>query len=512
MTMTDEIRTKCEKSFYSELYHFDETSQDLLIDKTTGHVYLKKTLDTYDLSVYDWLRQNRNIHIPSVSSFWEENGKLTVVEEYIQGDTLETLLTQEKLSDNEKKRILADICDALIFLHSAPHPIIHRDIKASNVMLTKDGVVKLIDYDAAKMVLTEKDRDTTLIGTVGSAAPEQYGFGQSDSRTDIYALGVLIQRLFPLDSRYDSVISKATQMEPKLRYQSVAELKQALMSAGSPNNASHRPPKAIFGSVILVAIAAVVLFSFRRFSYVSPNNTGTTSSEKSTATEVSESADTPVDLSKEAPVDPDPADPIDSAADVGLVIADHYWYFTPSEDSSDSFVDYGAILTNTSDKLAATGPKIRVTVRSKKGEILGTDEAYGSYLMPGERIAITALISIPASYSSSDFVVDEDIVVSGSVPGSECDEPKNSDLIISNTAFHDSDLFPNVTGEVMNHSGKPITSIMLTVVLKNKGKIVDMEYDFLDNPGNDVPVPFEISLTNKITDHDSFEVYASKHL
>ena len=53
---------------------------------------------------------------------------------------------------------------------------------------------------------------------------------------------------------------------------------------------------------------------------------------------------------------------------------------------------------------------------------------------------------------------------------------------------------------------------MLTVVLKNKGKIVDMEYDFLDNPGNDVPVPFEISLTNKITDHDSFEVYASKHL
>ena len=510
--MTDDIRTKCEKSFYSELYHFDETSQDLLIDKTTGHIYLKKTLDTYDLSVYDWLRQNRNIHIPSVSSFREENGRLTVVEEYIQGDTLETLLTQEKLPDNEKKRILADICDALIFLHSAPHPIIHRDIKASNVMLTKDGVVKLIDYDAAKMVLTEKDRDTTLIGTVGSAAPEQYGFGQSDSRTDIYALGVLIQRLFPLDSRYDSVISKATQMEPNLRYQSVAELKQALVSAGSPQRTSCISPGFFLFPVFLVAIAVIIICLFRLYSHVDTNNIDRNLSVNNAVAMVSTSAAPTVDLSKEAPVDPDPVDSIKSAADVGLIISDHYWNFTPSEDSSDSFVDYGAILTNTSDKLAATGPKIRVTVRSKKGEILGTDEAYGSYLMPGERIAITALISIPASYSSSDFVVDEDIVVSGSVPGSECDEPKNSDLIISNTAFHDSDLFPNVTGEVMNHSGKPITSIMLTVVLKNKGKIVDMEYDFLDNPGNDVPVPFEISLTNKITDHDSFEVYASKHL
>lgn len=59
IAMNDDLKAKCEKTFYSELYHFEETSQGLLIDETTGQIYLKKTLDTYDKDVYGWLKANK---------------------------------------------------------------------------------------------------------------------------------------------------------------------------------------------------------------------------------------------------------------------------------------------------------------------------------------------------------------------------------------------------------------------------------------------------------------------
>ena len=68
---------------------------------------------------------------------------------------------------------MSEICDGLLFLHAAEPPIIHRDIKAENILIDRTGCVKIIDYDAAKMYHKGKNRDTVLIGTEGSAAPEQ---------------------------------------------------------------------------------------------------------------------------------------------------------------------------------------------------------------------------------------------------------------------------------------------------------------------------------------------------
>ena len=86
--MNEDLKTRCEKSFYSELYHFDDPSQTLVIDETTGRVMLQKRLDIYDVDVYRWLIQNHNPFIPQIYSYREENGKLIVLEEYVQGDTL----------------------------------------------------------------------------------------------------------------------------------------------------------------------------------------------------------------------------------------------------------------------------------------------------------------------------------------------------------------------------------------------------------------------------------------
>ena len=113
--MNDDLKRRCENSFYSELYHFDETSQDLVLDKTTGRVMLRKVLEIYEITVFKWLQENSNIHIPVIYSFYEENDKLTVLEEYIQGDTLDDyLMSPEDMADQIGWRILREVSLGLL--------------------------------------------------------------------------------------------------------------------------------------------------------------------------------------------------------------------------------------------------------------------------------------------------------------------------------------------------------------------------------------------------------------
>ncbi len=527
--MTDELKTKCEKSFYSELYHFDETSQGLLIDNTTHRLYLQKTLETYDVSVYSWLKEHHSIHIPVIYSFREEDGHLTVIEEYIQGTTLDVLLGEDSLSYTDRLRIISDICDALSFLHGAPHPIIHRDIKASNVMLTYDGVVKLIDYDAAKSLLAPKERDTTLIGTVGSAAPEQYGFAQSDARTDIYSLGILIREMFPDDSRFSQIISKATRMEPDLRYQSAEELRQAILSLDKKQT-SHRSRhfrlwilliSALFLLCgLLLAYNALSYRPDKHSSYEAPDKEAQAVPKEEAASSSDSSDDTePVPYTAKAYVtESETANDSDSyvaEADTPLEITDSYWHLTYSGSSdpsepSDSYISYGALITNPSDTMVAEYPVLRVTARNKSGDVLGTDDCTANYIMPKETIAQTFVFSIPSGYGSSDITVDLDAIVSDYVPAQGYEEPSCSDFEITGVSFHESDLFPNVTGEIYCNSDQPIESIKLTAVFRYGGKIKAMDFTFLDNPNKDRPTPFEIDLASDIGRIDDVEVYAEK--
>ena len=123
-------------------------------------------------------------------------------------------------------------------------PILHRDIKPSNIIRTSDGRICLLDMNAARRADPLKKEDTELIGTVGYAAPEQYGFGASSVQTDIYAAGVLLNELvtgvLPKDrmprGRLGKIIKKCTRIDPKDRYRSVKELQSALASCRSHPN------------------------------------------------------------------------------------------------------------------------------------------------------------------------------------------------------------------------------------------------------------------------------------
>ena len=149
------------------------------------------------------------------------------------GDTLGFLLQGALFSPAETRKIVTQVCRGLWVLHSLG--AVHRDIKPENIILRgKDAV--LIDFDAARIHKPEAESDTQILGTAGFAAPEQYGLSQSDVRTDIYSLGILINVMLTgqhpsqklAQGRLGRVVERCTRVNPRHRYKNVLRLMEAL--------------------------------------------------------------------------------------------------------------------------------------------------------------------------------------------------------------------------------------------------------------------------------------------
>lgn len=204
--------------------NIDDTKK--VVRNKNGNICFYKSLSIYNLSVFEWLKQHPCIYIPKIIEVEEKEDRLLVLEEYIDGKELSECY--QTMTDNERYMVLFQLLEGISYLHHASPAIIHRDIKMENIMITSDGNVKIIDYDAAKLAKKNEPRDTVLLGTEGSAAPEQYGFGSSDERTDIYGIGILIRELFPNSIKMLRVAEKCTELKPDERYQTVEELKDSI--------------------------------------------------------------------------------------------------------------------------------------------------------------------------------------------------------------------------------------------------------------------------------------------
>ena len=196
------------------------------------------------------LKRLQHPMLPRIVDIFEDDQCIYIVEDFVEGITLEDLLGRQKRVDEAQGlQWFRDLCGVLRYLHTQqPHPIIYRDMKPSNVMLQPDGSLKLIDFGIAREYKQDSNADTTYIGTKGYAAPEQFGKAQTDARTDIYALGVTMYHLLTGKSPYEPpyqfvparqlapelshgieyILSKCVQTEPSDRYQSVDELLEDL--------------------------------------------------------------------------------------------------------------------------------------------------------------------------------------------------------------------------------------------------------------------------------------------
>lgn len=163
-----------------------------------------------------------------------------VVREYVDGMSLDSLLeVQPVLSRENADEIITALCGGLSAMHKAG--LVHRDVNPKNIIIGENHVVKLIDYGIVRSVRPGATRDTTILGTVGYAAPEQFGFSQSDARTDVYSLGVLYNVMLTgctpdertADGEAGRIVRRCVAIDPADRYPSVETLREAIASSGS---------------------------------------------------------------------------------------------------------------------------------------------------------------------------------------------------------------------------------------------------------------------------------------
>ena len=207
-------------------------SVELILHQESGRQFILRRF-AGNPEVYQSLLKVSSPNLPTVYEVVVGPEDNLVLEEFIQGDTLGFPLQESLFTPEETRQIVRQLCRGLWVLHSLA--AVHRDIKPENVILRGADAV-LIDFDASRLHKPEHASDTQSLGTVGFAAPEQYGLSQSDIRTDIYAMGILINVMLTgkhpskqlAEGKIGRVVERCTHVSPRRRYKNVLRLMEAI--------------------------------------------------------------------------------------------------------------------------------------------------------------------------------------------------------------------------------------------------------------------------------------------
>lgn len=242
----------------------------------------------------DILKKLNHPNLPSIIDVIDTEDSFIIIMDYIQGNSLNKALDEFGAQPQEMVIEWAkQLCDVLGYLHTRTPAIIYRDMKPANVMLKPDGNVTLIDFGTAREYKEKNLADTTCLGTVGYAAPEQFGgMGQTDARTDIYCLGATLYHLVTgmnpceppyeikpireinpsLSSGLERIILKCTQRDPNDRYQSCAELMYALEHYEEIDDVYRKKQKKKLAGFITSVALTVAFAATSLWGYTSAEN------------------------------------------------------------------------------------------------------------------------------------------------------------------------------------------------------------------------------------------------
>ena len=210
--------------------------------------------------------------IPKAYRIFEENGEVYLVREYIEGMSLAQMILQKGgISEAEIYRISRKICQTAEQFQNPDEPMIHRDIKPENIVVTPGAEVVFIDFGTMRSYKKDGSRDTFVVGTRGTAAPEQYGYTQTDQRTDVYAIGqtmlYMVSESYEMNQlsecavsrRMKKIIEKACSFEPDKRYGDAAQLRRAVEKCQANNRKKvYKKAGAVFGLIAAGYILAIL--------------------------------------------------------------------------------------------------------------------------------------------------------------------------------------------------------------------------------------------------------------
>ncbi len=228
-------------------------------DVETKRIVIKKYISLENAEVYERLKSIRHKSLVPVLYLAKGARGAVVILEYVSGQTIgERMETQGLFHEKDAVSYMIQLLRGLYVVHQAG--IVHRDIKPDNLLISTDGILKILDFDISRIYKKHSRQDTQLNGTQGYAAPEQLGHQQTDARSDIYASGVLMNVMLtgcrPNEQPYTdnkaihTIIRRCFEISPENRYQSSGKMLQALerlqafqrwpADRSAPDTSAHR--------------------------------------------------------------------------------------------------------------------------------------------------------------------------------------------------------------------------------------------------------------------------------
>ena len=487
-----DLNEKLSISYYEEIGVIDASKKITLVKhQDNDGIFVKKILNTYNADVYKYLCNKRLSGFPHIYEVHEDNGKLIVIEEYITGQTLEQYIAdQTDLSIIEIKNIIMSLCDSLCELHSMNPPIVHRDLKPSNIMIRPSGMPVILDFNASKFVSEEK-RDTKLLGTEGYAAPEQYGFGSSDIRTDIYALGIIIKELLEKCSDrknkifkiLDKAAQKCCELSPKSRFQNVGEILRFV---------DHKKTISIIW--LIIAVLAIVLTLVFFLNLLRKDSNSKDSDLHSEITENHNEEAVTADFANAKTMEDEKQRP---------VIKDYGYSFYKRGKSN--YLSCGFELYNPNDNYTIEYPEIDITVRDSDGNIIKTENFHMNQVLPEETIYYGNSIFLDSNAGSTVTIeadaLDYNYVVYDGKGISVMDDLMIADISESKTSTD-----KRIYGTVTNNSDTDINTACVYAIYKIDGKICGGGSGYVDNLRSGATKTFKIIADNYLY-YKEFEVF-----